>query len=247
MSITRFVAFGDNHGDMVDKDSMDALLTFIKDFKPTVRIHLGDNIDFRAIRKGASNKEADESVKADLQAGCDFLLATRPTVWHFGNHENRIHEVIHNSHDQNKVDQYQDYLDDMKRAARQAGCKVILPYHYEKGIYRLGPVTTFHGMKAGLRATEEQGNHFVQAGGVFIHGHTHNLASATLTKYLSGMAFSAGCLCDIKKMSYAHGRLATSRWANGFVAGFVSGDKCKVFQIHKLGDKWVWPTDFRFN
>ncbi len=45
---TRFIAFGDNHGDMVDPEAQDALLEFIKDYKPTVRVHLGDAFDFRS-------------------------------------------------------------------------------------------------------------------------------------------------------------------------------------------------------
>jgi hypothetical protein len=39
---TRFVAFGDNHGDMADENAVEALVEFIKDYKPTVRVHLGD-------------------------------------------------------------------------------------------------------------------------------------------------------------------------------------------------------------
>ena len=49
---TRFVAFGDNHGDMADHEATDALCEFIKDYKPTVRVHLGDCFDFRSLRRG---------------------------------------------------------------------------------------------------------------------------------------------------------------------------------------------------
>ena len=37
---TRFVAFGDNHGDMADPNAVEALCEFIKDYKPAVRVHL---------------------------------------------------------------------------------------------------------------------------------------------------------------------------------------------------------------
>ena len=48
----RFVAFGDNHGDMADHEAVDALCEFIKDYKPTVRVHLGDCFDFRPCAVG---------------------------------------------------------------------------------------------------------------------------------------------------------------------------------------------------
>ena len=59
----RFVAFGDNHGDMADDEATDALCEFIKDYKPTVRVHLGDCFDFRSLRRGVGNDaEGAESV-----------------------------------------------------------------------------------------------------------------------------------------------------------------------------------------
>ena len=95
---TRFIAFGDNHGDMVDPEAQDALLEFIKDYKPTVRVHLGDAFDFRSLRRGAGNDaEGAESLIADIEAGEDFLAKTKPTVYLMGNHEHRAHALQHTS------------------------------------------------------------------------------------------------------------------------------------------------------
>ncbi len=44
---TRFVAFGDNHGDMMDDNAVEALVEFIKDYKPTV--YLMGNHEHRAL------------------------------------------------------------------------------------------------------------------------------------------------------------------------------------------------------
>ena len=71
---TRFVAVGDNHGDMVDEESFLAVQQFIKDYKPSVRVHLGDCFDFRSLRRGVGNDaESAESLKEDLECGIEFL------------------------------------------------------------------------------------------------------------------------------------------------------------------------------
>ena len=72
---TRFVAFGDNHGDMADDNAVEALVEFIKDYKPTVRVHLGDCFDFRSLRRGVGNDaEGAESLAADI-AGGEYTLS----------------------------------------------------------------------------------------------------------------------------------------------------------------------------
>ncbi len=143
-----------------------------------------------------------------------------------------------------------DYCTDLKarinRVARQNGAKVILPYHADKGVYRLGPVAMVHGYAHGANATVVQGLHYAPYGGALIHGHTHNLASVALTKHGGGNAFSAGCLCRKDEMSYAAHRLATSRWGSGFVAGFVTkGGDYKAWLVHKMGGVWIWQTELK--
>ena len=53
---TRVVVMGDNHGNHADPDTLKAVLAFCKDFKPHHRVHLGDNWDFAALRKGVDRK-----------------------------------------------------------------------------------------------------------------------------------------------------------------------------------------------
>ena len=134
---TRFVAVGDNHGDMVDEESFLAVQQFIKDYKPSVRVHLGDCFDFRSLRRGVGNDaESAESLKEDLECGIEFLNMYKPTVYLWGNHEARLDSLIANSGSA----LVRDYCDDVKTAinsaARKAGTKTILPYHADKGIYR---------------------------------------------------------------------------------------------------------------
>ena len=244
----RFVYAADSHGDMADPEALEALWEFCKDYKPEVRVAGGDHFDLRALRRGvgSSDAESGESLKADLDAGKDFLRRFKPTVWLWGNHEHRLDNLIGSAGSALVRDYCQDIKEDITNTAKAAGCKTVLPYHADKGVYRLGPVAFIHGFAHGENATVKQGQHYAVAGGALIHGHTHNLASIALTQHGSGNAFSAGCLCQKDAMAYASHRLATARWGSGFVAGWVDGQNYKAWLVHKVGDQWVWNTGLRF-
>ena len=242
----RFVAFGDNHGDMADENAVEALVEFIKDYKPTVRVHLGDCFDFRSLRRGVgTDAEGSESLIADVEAGEDFLERTKPTVYLMGNHEHRALALQHSSGSALVRDYCADLYARIKTTAKACGAKTVLDYHAEKGVYRLGQVAFIHGYAHGLNATPEQGRHYADRGGALIHGHTHTLAQVNLTKAEGGAAFSAGCLCQKDAMAYASHRLATSRWGSGFAAGWVDGKDWKVWLVHRVGTRWVWTTDLK--
>jgi len=244
--LTKFIFASDSHGDMADPESLSALYEFTKDFKPDLKVAGGDHYDFRSLRKGVgSDKEGAESLQLDLEAGEQFFAKWKPTAYLWGNHEHRLDTM--QGHGQAIV---RDYCTDLKarinRVARQNGAKVILPYHADKGVYRLGPVAMVHGYAHGANATVVQGLHYAPFGGALIHGHTHNLASIALTKHGGGNAFSAGCLCRKDEMDYASHRLATSRWGSGFVAGFVTkGGDYKAWLVHKMGGVWIWQTELK--
>jgi hypothetical protein len=240
----RFIAVGDNHGDMVDEESFLAVQQFIKDYKPTVRVHLGDCFDFRSLRRGVGNDaESAESLKADTEAGIAFLNMIKPTVYLWGNHEARLDNFITNSGSAIHRDYAQDLKDKINQAARKAGAKIILPYHADKGIYRLGPVAFGHGYSHGTNAVTQQGVHYADMGGGFICGHVHRLEQVNLQKHGGGAAYSAGCLCRTSEMLYSSMRLATSRHGLGFAYGYVAGSDWKVWLAHKVGDNWVWQSD----
>lgn len=244
--LTKFIFASDSHGDMADPEALAALYEFTKDFKPDIRVAGGDHYDFRSLRKGVgSDKEGAESLTEDIEAGEDFFAKWKPTVYLWGNHEYRLEAM--QGHGQALVRDYcTDLKDRINRTARQCGAKVILPYHADKGVYRLGPVAMVHGYAHGANATVVQGLHYAPFSGALIHGHTHNLASIALTKHGGGNAFSAGCLCRKDEMDYASHRLATSRWGSGFVAGFVTkGGDYKAWLVHKMGGVWIWQTELK--
>lgn len=246
----RFIAAGDNHGDMGDPDVVGrngALWEFMKDYRPDIRIHLGDAMDVRSLRRGVGNDaESAESLNGDFDAYASFMGRFRPDVYLWGNHEARMDSLISNSGSALVRDYCHDLKEKVNRVARKAGAKTILDYHAERGVYRLGPVAFVHGYAHSERATAEQGRHYADRGGALIHGHTHTLAQVNLTKHGGGAAFSAGCMCMKEAMSYASMRLATSRWGSGWAAGWVDGSDWKVFLVHRISrNRWVWQTDLK--
>lgn len=242
--LIKFVAVGDNHGDMVDAESFNAVKEFIKDYKPDVRVHLGDCFDFRSLRRGVGNDaESAESLKDDVSAGIEFLKMFQPSVYLWGNHEARLDHLIANSGSAIVRDYCEDLKTAINKEAREAGAKVILPYHAEKGIYRLGKVAFAHGYSHGQNAVTQQGSHYADFGGGFICGHIHRLEQVNLKRHGGGAAYSAGCLCMKNAMDYASHRLATAQWGNGFAYGYVNGDEWKCWLAHRVGDNWIWATD----
>lgn len=244
--LTKFIFASDSHGDMADPEALAALYEFTKDFKPDYRIAGGDHYDFRSLRRGAGNdKEGAESLQADLDEGKQFFARWRPNVWLWGNHEHRL-DAQQSSGSALVRDYCQGVKDHINAHARKCGAKVILPYHADLGVYRLGPVAMVHGFAHGVNSTVVQGLHYAPYGGALIHGHTHNLASIALTKHGGGNAFSAGCLCRKEDMAYSAQRLATARWGSGFVAGFVTaGGDYKAWLVHKMGGQWIWTKDLK--
>lgn len=242
----RFVAAGDNHGDLADPEALDALAEFCRDYKPDVRVMLGDCFDMRSLRGKADDAEHAESLKDDINAGIAFLRAFRPTVYLMGNHEHRLNVAIASTGSAIKRDYCQDILDGITSEAKLAGCKTILPYHAERGVYRLGPVAFVHGYAHGVNAVHDQGKHYADRGGALVCGHIHRLEQVNLQKHQGGAAFSAGCLCRKEDMAYASHRLASSRWGLGFAAGWVDGDQWKVWLVHRISPgRWIWQTDLK--
>jgi hypothetical protein len=84
--VKRWMACGDNHGDMQDDRAVAACLEFSKTWKPEIRVHWGDGFDLRCFRKNASQEESRDSIKADVEKGLEFIGKYKPTVYLRGNH-----------------------------------------------------------------------------------------------------------------------------------------------------------------
>jgi len=90
MKPRKFVVASDIHGIEADMPAVDALLGFVKDFAPEVRVLAGDVWDFGAIRNGASPEERGISMRDDFECGATiadtFFKGGKDNHLMLGNH-----------------------------------------------------------------------------------------------------------------------------------------------------------------
>jgi len=240
--LIKFVAVGDNHGDMIDVDVAKEFYKFLRWFDPDEIIHLGDNFDFRSIRRGAGRKEEDESLVADVKAGKDFISRIQPTIFLNGNHDDRLDQIINGSTHGMMVDYCYDLKQSIRNHLKANGCKKIYNYHADDGVHTLGNIKFVHGYGCSRVAVEEHAIHYAEKGGALIMGHLHSIQQVNAKKHGGAVGFSGGCLCQKKAMDYAKNRLNTSKWGSGWTYGFIQGNDWKVWQAHRVGKKFIYSV-----
>jgi hypothetical protein len=244
--IHKFVAFGDNHGDLIDGSVSKELLKFLKWYRADSVVHLGDNYDMRSIRRGASGKEENESLADDIKAGTEFIKRIGEynlNAFLYGNHEDRLSQIINNNSNGLIVDYCQDLDNSIKNTLKSVGCRKIYDYHADTGVHSIGPVKFVHGYTCGTRAVEEHAIHYADRGGALIMGHLHSIQQTNAKKHGGAVGFSGGCLCRKEDMGYSKNRLATSKWGHGWLYGFVQGSDWKVWQAHKVGKDFIYSVE----
>lgn len=240
----RFVVAGDNHGDQVEQIARAALLAFCRDFKPDIAVHLGDNWDFRNLRKGASDDEKAASLEDDWDEGRDFLreyLAHGKSTRVFlrGNHDERLWDFRESA-----TGLLRDYAaDGIKRVeciVRQAKA-TMLPYDAELGIYEMGSLSIIHGYHHGVGACRQHANIY----GNSLFGHVHTIESAPVPSVKPAEARSIGCLCK-RNMGYINRRTAKLRWGQGWVYGHLFDDgSYQLFQARNIGGSFYAATEIK--
>ena len=164
----------------------------------------------------------------------------RPTAFLYGNHEDRLDQLIHGSSNGLVRDYAQDVDDKIKTVLRKNGCKDIYPYHADLGVHRIGPLAFVHGYSCSMNAVSDHAKHYSISGGATVIGHIHSIQQANAPKHGGCVGYSGGCLCTIDAMSYAKRFLGTSKWGNGWVYGVIRGNEWKVWQCHKVASKWLY-------
>jgi hypothetical protein len=218
-SITRrwkkIVAVGCTHGRYICPDARRAFLGFLDDFRPAVRVHLGDFCDTTAFRAGAhGSADEAEDVEPDIDGGLTFLAEMGATHVLCGNHEDRL---------------WREAASPNAVVAYAAGkCIGALQDHARKYRYELrewegvhqrpfvfGGVKFLHGVMFGENATRDHAEAF----GDIVHAHTHRPAFAIGRRDDSPIGICVGTLTRRREMSYAKARRATLAWGQGFVFG----------------------------
>ena len=240
----RFVVVSDNHGDMADDTATKALFAFLQDYQPEIRIHAGDNWDFRNLRRGASDEERAASLEDDWTAGVAFMerffKGGKTNVFLRGNHDERLWDFRESA-----TGLLRDYAaDGIKRVealTKRLNVK-MLPYDAETGVYELGKLSVMHGYHCGISAAREHANSYHKD---VLFGHVHAFDSASI-RNLGGAitSQSMGCMCktDMPYMTRKTGRL---KWGNGWAAGVVyPNGNYSIFMVKRTGNSFLSPSCF---
>jgi len=240
----RFIAIGDPHGDMIDPETEKSLFSFVADFKPQVRLHLGDNWDFRNLRKGASDDEKAASLEDDWEMGSDFLrrFFDGGSENHFlrGNHDERIYHFAGSA-----TGLLRDYANDgikrLEAIVKKTRAK-MLPYHVRDGVLRLGSLKAVHGYAHGLNAAQVHARVYRNC----VFAHVHSIVTAPVESDEGPMeARCIGAICKID-MPYNSTRTATLRQENGWAYGHLFPDgSYQLFQTRKINGSFYAAHEIR--
>lgn len=238
------VAMGDNHGDLACEDTLDAIMEFVARVKPKYRVHLGDNWDFRWARRGVdkTSREAREGLEEDLEAGIRWIERYKPTHFLFGNHDDRIRQIISSTDSIKDKEDMQDLLDKMMRTLRRVGCKVIKPYNVKTGFIKIGPITFIHGFSHGMSALLKDARIYGTPGGGFCMGHLHRLEQLNIESHAGGAAWLCGWAGRQEDTEYAFRMTGALRWQNGFMYFVCDGNDYIGKQAHRFGGGWYFPN-----
>ena len=240
----RFVVASDSHGDQIDPATESALLSFVQDFKPQVRIHAGDVFDFRNLRRGASDDEKAHSLEDDWRMGSDFMrrFFDGGKENHFlrGNHDERLWHFAHSA-----TGLLRDYAHDgiarVEKLVKQSRAK-MLPYDSRLGVLKLGALKVIHGYAAGIGAARK---HAIVYRNV-LFGHTHNcdVAGAESDEGVSeARGIGACCRLDMPYNAHQTGKL---RHQNAFCYGLLFEDGTyQINQAKKIDGRFYVASDFR--
>lgn len=237
MSFERFTFASDLHGDRADAATLKAFYEFEKIWKPKHRVFGGDLIDLRNLRKGASQEEKCESMRADIDAGQGFLSTWKPTNWIRGNHDERLWETAASAQDGILADYAQRGCSEFEALCARTKTK-MLPYHKRDGVLRIGHLKMLHGFHCGVYAARQTALIY----GSTLFGHIHCIDEHSIPGLERRVARAVGCLCSTD-MDYSSRQPNTLRQANGWAYGVINSKTGSYFvwQAESIEGKWILP------
>ena len=241
MSLERFTAAFDLHGDMQDAATVKAFFEFDKSWKPSIRIFGGDLIDLRALRKGASQEERAESMRSDVDAGRSFLKQWKPKYYLRGNHCERLWETAQTAKDGVVADYARLGCESFETLCATHRIK-MLPYHKRDGILKLGHLKILHGFHGGVYASRQTALIY----GSSLFGHIHCIDEHAIPGLERRVARACGCLCRLD-MDYNARSPNTLRQAHGWAYGVINSKTgaFNVWQAEEIDGKWIMPTGLK--
>jgi predicted phosphodiesterase len=239
---TKFLIVFDNHGNRKDIASVEAMFKFKEQYwKPDECIHGGDNWNFAAIRKGASEEEKAESMEEDFNDGMEFMKRLHPKYVTYGNHDYRIFDLA--LHGKGLVGDYaRQCSNTITGEMHKMKCKTF-PYDSRFGIlHYANNLNVAHG----YYHNEHSATSMAYSYGNVVFGHTHAFLSGRVKSLDVRRGQGIGCLCDLD-MDFEHARTAKLKKSHGFCYGVKN--KCTNLAHYWTAEKeedgtWILPTDY---
>jgi hypothetical protein len=243
--VSKFIKFTfgtDLHGDRQDAKTLAAFYEFDSEWKPNIRIFGGDLIDLRALRKGASQEERCDSMRADIDAGQSFLRRWKPNHFLRGNHDERLWEAAASVKDGIVSDYAQRGCLEFETLCARLKIQ-MLPYHKTRGILKIGHLKMMHGFgRGGITATRKH----AQIYGALLMGHIHTVDESPIPGLERRVARAVGCLCDLD-MDYESRNPDSLRHAHGWAYGVINSKTgaYHVWQAEEIDGTWLLPTELK--
>lgn len=212
----RFLAVGCSHGHYADKALLKELLAFKQRWAPQQVIHLGDAVDLACFRTGAlSAKDEATDPTADIESGLGFLSELEPTLYFFGNHEDRLTKLM--QHPRAIVACLAHRIH--SQIVSRVGCEIV-PYNFQTGWRQIGDALFGHGYMHNESSVRDHAE--AVCGGdanKAVIAHLHRVSQAEGRNRNHPTGYCVGWLGDTQKAEYAVNRRATTSWSRGFAWG----------------------------
>lgn len=227
---TRVVSLSDLQLPFVDEPLLEAVYTFIEDYKPHDVILNGDIIDAYEISDFDKRPERLFNLGTELEMARDLLVKIRRYAakdariwWVDGNHEERMQRAIWR-----RAADFSFLVKDLPQAI---GLDQLAAGYvpYGKHIEYLGFVFT-HGNFVSAYSAYTAKRHMERYRSSGANGHTHRLGSYSVTDMhgRSHTWYEQGALCR-KDLDYVRG---VANWQQGFLVGTVAGGALHPQLVH---------------
>lgn len=234
------IIVGCSHGELIDKKAVKVLLNFMEDWQPKHRVHLGDFLDLRALRKKADPEERKEGIAYDYNCGMEFLDQYKPTHLTLGNHDHRIWRAAQEFSTHGVLAEHMQQLaDDTEEELRKRNIN-WRPWGVEEYLQLpMGGPKLIHGYRSTMYPARAHFEHW----GECIAAHVHKPDYYEARHIEGGKAFTVGTLADIKKMTYANNYPAKLGWRQSFLYGMhhTKTGKWYAWQAINEGGEWISP------
>lgn len=218
----KVIAMPDLHAPYHNEAAVKVVESFISDWRPHVRIALGDWVDGSTV----SGYARDVALYDQLEEFeiCNTLIdRLLPSETYPGSKRKSVNYYLEGNHEQrfrrfgNIPQDYRRLLDPRHWLALDKRRITWVPYsHFLSDILRIGDLSFIHGFAVNQYAAAKEASRF----GNVVHGHTHRVMQYTLPHAMQKVTgYNIGCLCNLEQ-DYVQTR-GPGSWQHAFGFGYI--------------------------